>query len=114
MQSTEYQNRYSLSSSKSVRELINQYDWDTDVAYAVMMAESGGDPKEVNLNHGTADYSIGLFQINLYGSLSDGRPPADWLKNPENNVDYAYKIYEDDGWTAWGAYTDGRYLEFLN
>ena len=112
MQESDYNTNDSVSSSKSVRELINQYDWDSDLAYAIMMAESGGDPTAVNLNHNTADYSIGLFQINLYGYLSDGRPPREWLECPENNIDYAYRIYQRDGWTAWGAYQNQSYLQF--
>ena len=97
----------------SYRELICSYGWNCNVAYAVMMAESGGNSNIVNFNHNTKDYSVGLFQINLYGNLALERPSEEWLKNPENNIEYAYKIYQKDGWNAWGAYRNKSYLKFL-
>jgi len=81
----------------SIATLVNQYDWDTDKALKILFCESGGNPEAINLKHETRDYSIGLFQINLYGSLANERPSKEWLLVPENNIEYAYSIYERAG-----------------
>lgn len=85
----------------SVEEVIGQYDWDSNIAYRIMMCESGGNPTIVNNNPLTGDYSVGLFQINLYGDNALKRPPEDWLKNSSNNIKYAYELYSNGGWSHW-------------
>ena len=85
----------------TARHLVAQYDWDVEKALRVMFCESGRNPLIVNINHHTQDHSIGLFQINLYGYLRDIHPSEEWLKNPANNVDYAYRMYLDRGWAPW-------------
>ena len=93
--------------------LLSQYDWDVNTAYAVMMAESEGVPSAVNDNPHTKDYSVGLFQINLYGSLAYDRPSEEWLKIPENNVAHAYKMWKSSGWQPWSVYKNGSYLRYM-
>jgi len=39
------------------------------LAAGIAMAESGGDPGALNNNSSTGDYSVGLWQINYFGSL---------------------------------------------
>jgi hypothetical protein len=94
----------------SVRDLINQYDWDTDVAYAVMMAESSASSTVVNWkdSHRGCSGSYGLFQI---GCLHETDPEI--LKDPEYNVQRAYELYKQNGWRIWGGYTNKSYLRFL-
>lgn len=87
--------------TKSVEEMIRSYDWDYTLAQKIMICESGGDPTIVNDSPETEDYSIGLFQINLYGDNALHRPPEDWLKNPSNNIYYAHKLYVESGWGQW-------------
>jgi hypothetical protein len=84
---------------------IAKYDWPQAVAYNVMMAESKGDPGTVNDNPRTGDYSIGCFQINLYGANARTRPSEAWLKVAANNVSYAYGMWKGQGWTPWGFTT---------
>lgn len=84
-------------------ELIAQYEWNTDVACAVMKYESRYDPEAHFFSHRTKDNSYGLFQINLYGNLANERPSAEWLLVPENNVQYAYELWKKDGWRPWGV-----------
>ena len=79
----------------SIEMLLNKYDWPVWKARKVMMCESGGDPENINDTPATYDYSVGLFQINLFGSLQDHRPSEEWLKVPENNLDYAYKLWSE-------------------
>lgn len=84
-------------------DLINQYDWDTNLMYRIMQCESKGDPNAHNFSHKTKDDSWGLLQINRYGKL-DYRPGPEWLVVPENNIDYAYEIFLKEGYEAWGCY----------
>lgn len=94
-------------------ELVNNYDWDTHLAYAVCMAESSGIATQHNYSDATGDDSWGLFQINLYGNLKYSRPSPDKLVDPVFNVNHAYGMWSAGGWTQWGAYTSGMYLRYM-
>lgn len=78
---------------------LSKYDWPYVNAKAIMMKESRNNPLTVNDNPATGDYSVGCFQVNIIGSLASSRPSEDWLKNPENNVAYAYQMYVNQGRT---------------
>lgn len=85
---------------------IAKYDWNQSVALAVMYAESGGNTYALNDNYLTADYSVGCFQINLYGSNALYRPSEYELYDPAINVAYAYKLYTGNGRSfigQWGV-----------
>lgn len=85
---------------------IYKYDWNHTVALNVARAESGLRPGAVNDNPRTKDYSIGCFQINLYGANARTRPSEAHLKNAANNVAFAYKIYVANGRSfkgQWGV-----------
>lgn len=89
-------------------DYLKSYSWNQEVAYNVMMIESGNKARNLNDNPGTGDYSVGCFQINLLGSnqtakynlaVSLGYTGAneryelrEWLWNPKNNVALAYKM----------------------
>lgn len=82
------------------RQLINQYDWNKDVAYNVMVAESGCNANNQNLGdyHSFAGCrgSFGLFQINCsHGQVYD----------PAKNVAIAYSMWKASGWQPWSATT---------
>ena len=85
----------------TVRQIVAQYDWNLEKAIRIIFCESGRNPRVVNNNPNTHDYSIGLFQINLFQSLAETRPSEEWLKNPINNVEYAYRLYQQRGWAPW-------------
>lgn len=74
-----------------------------DTALRVMSCESGGNPNALNNNPRTGDYSVGLFQINLFGNLANSRPSEEWLKVPENNISFAARMSRN-GWGAWTCY----------
>lgn len=83
---------YSAGSGDCASELT-KYDWDQATAYRVMMKESSNNPGNLNNNPGTGDYSVGCFQINLYGANASSRPSEAWLKVAANNVAYAYQLW---------------------
>lgn len=88
----------------TVRDMISQYDWNENTAYAVMMAESRGNPNAFNPEwHNGCQGSVGLFQI---ACIHDD---VEKLKNPEYNVKRAYELWKQHGWGIWGAYSNNSY-----
>lgn len=89
--------------------LVSNYAWDTRIAYAVCMAESGGNPSAANTNdrHNGCIGSYGLMQI----ACIHTNYQAEY--NPERNMQKAWEIYQRSGWRPWGAYTSGAYLRFM-
>lgn len=78
-----------------------------DVAAAIAMAESGGDPNATNVNtNGSTDR--GYWQINsVHGSQSTFDPIA--------NVKAAINISNNGAnWSPWTTYTSGAYKKFLS
>lgn len=73
--------------------------------------------------HTQAEYSVGIFQINLYNErhwIHAAKVPGEtmdqkieWLKNPYHNTLVAYKIFKDSGFHPWTAYSSGNYLNDL-
>lgn len=96
---------------------IAKYDgWDKNIAYAVMMAESGNNPNnigDITLQYTVDDItygaSYGCFQIRYL----PGRPDSSLLLNPIFNVKYAYDMYLGQGWKPWSAYKTGAYARFM-
>jgi len=91
------------------------------MAWAIGMAESGGDPGAFNGDSSTGDMSYGLFQINMIGELG-----------PERMAQYGLSCYEDlydpatnirvmiqmsancSDWSPWSTYNRGNYEEYLS
>lgn len=95
------------SSSAGCELVYNYSNWNQNVAYAVCMAESGGNTYAANYqdHHNGCTGSFGLFQIACIhaGASFD----------PATNVAAANRIYSSSGWGPWGAYTSGAYYKFL-
>lgn len=103
------------SADKKYTDLIQKYDWNVDLVWAIMRAESGLNPSAVNMNdkHHNCTGSYGLMQIACFWADYYGYAVED-LKNPEVNILIANKIYErQGGFQAWGAYTNGSYKSHL-
>lgn len=81
---------------------------DPDLAAAIAMAESGGDPRIVgDLQSGG---SVGLWQINVpaHPELDASR-----LKEPAYNAKAALAISKNGtNWNAWTVYRNGAYKKF--
>lgn len=91
--------------------LTNKYNWDKRIAYAVCMAESGGDVRAYNpewhkdaYGNNICQGSFGLMQISCHGGQ---------LWDPEANMAAAWAKYQERGWKPWGAFTSGKYLKHM-
>ena len=87
---------------------------------AIGMAESSGNTGAHNPNRSTGDNSYGLWQINMIDELGPSRRAKyglksdNDLKDPETNARVMADILKGSGLSAWGAYTDRRYLQYMN
>ena len=98
---------------------------DAKVAIAVNRVECNPKNKQYPscVYHTEYEYSVGIFQINLYNKshwIHAKKVPGntmeekvEWLKNPFNNTLIAYKIFTDSGFGPWSGFTSGRYLDHL-
>lgn len=97
---------HDLGGTGSCAEEIVKYKWPQSVAIAVASAESGMRPGVVNNNPSTGDYSIGCFQVNIYGGNAASRPSQEQLMNAKVNVEWAYNNYVANGHSfigQWGV-----------
>lgn len=91
-----------------------------DMAHAVSMAESRGNPMAFNGNRDTGDQSYGLFQINMIDALGPDRRKRfglasnDALYDPTVNARVAYRMSNGGkDWSAWSTFKNGAYKQYL-
>lgn len=89
------------------------------MAYAIAMAESGGNAHAHNGNSGTGDNSYGLFQINMLGGMGPerraryGLSSNDSLFDPLTNAKVAYAMSNGGkNWGPWSTYGNGAYKKY--
>lgn len=97
--------RGEATQTSQVEDLIREaFPEEPEVMIAIAKSESGLNPQAGNKNHnGTID--TGIFQINSIHGYSE-----EWLKDPENNIKAARKVYEKQGKEAWVVYLNKNYL----
>jgi hypothetical protein len=90
-------------------------DWDVNVAAAIALAESGGDPNAYNpeTQAGTpeGEGSYGLWQVYLHK-----HPEFATMDkfDPQTNANEAYLVYtQAGGFSPWSTFKSGKYQEFL-
>lgn len=82
---------------EAYRELVAQYDWDVNVAVAVMRAESGCNPSAISPVNYDGLHDHGLFQLHGID-----------VYDPAENIRIAYtQKYLKGGWTHWTVCTRG-------
>lgn len=82
--------------------LLQKYfgtEWNN--AKRVAICESHLNPLAIHDSKGS--YSIGIFQINIYGKLASSRPSKEWLLDAENNIKYAADMFHAQGWRPWSC-----------
>lgn len=83
--------------------LVEQYEWNTDVAKAIIKEESKGNPDAYNPEwHKTCQGSYGLMQM---ACVHIGKYGLTWenIEDPEINVEAAYQLWKEQGWNPWGV-----------
>ena len=81
-----------------------------NTAVAIAKAESGLNPKAYNPeSHEWCNGSIGIFQMACVHARKGEK-----LTDVETNIKRARELYLAEGWDPWGAYTDGRWKQFLD
>jgi hypothetical protein len=88
---------------------------DANVAAAVALAESGGDPQAYNPETQactpSGEGSFGLWQI--YRKAHPEFACQD-LTDPQTNASAAFKVYsEAGGFSPWSTFKSGKYQEYL-
>lgn len=90
-------------------------------AFAVVMAESSGNPNAHNPDASTGDNSYGLFQINMLGDMGPERRARFNLKSnedlfdPDVNARVAYEMSNGGrSWSAWTTYGKDTYKKFYD
>lgn len=97
---------------EAYRSEIAKYDWNVNIAMAIMQAESGcrtiakGDDRVIGGIHAP---SCGLFQVRTL----PGRPTCEQLKDPATNIAWAYKLYSGRSWRPWSVWNNGQYLKHM-
>lgn len=87
---------------------------------AIGTAESGLDYRVINDTPATGDYSVGIWQINYFGSLYAGRAhdygtPQQLVEGGLTRQFYAAMgIYHGQGFRAWSTYNNGAYRAYLH
>ncbi len=105
-----------VSLEEDYYSIISKYDWDAEIMYAILKAESSKNPEIINwkdYHKSSGCYgSFGLMQLGCVWFGKYGLTEDNW-KDPETNIRVAYEVYKAQGLRAWGAYTDKSYLRFL-
>lgn len=79
------------------------------IALAVVSCESNWDEDALGVNDPSVGWKYradaGLFQINsIHWEEAGG---LEFVLDPYNNVDVAYDIYQQSGWSAWATVNNG-------
>lgn len=100
---------------------FTQRDDVSRILTAIGSAESSLDWTVINDTPATGDYSVGIFQINYYGSLYSGRAaefgtPAQLVAGgPGVQARAALAIaFGSGGYTNWSTYNSGAYAKYLH
>jgi hypothetical protein len=88
-------------------DLIDRYEWNTNVMLKICVCESSGNPHAIGDGHLTYKvgatvygYSVGLLQVRYL----PGREHYGNLQDPSTNIAAAYDIWKRQGYNAWTCY----------
>lgn len=90
-------------------ETFGPYDCKTAIAIARAESRMREDAVNVNTN-GTVD--LGIFQVNSVHFDREGCSIQE-LVFARQNVDCAYQIYQEQGWSPWVAFKNGNFRNHI-
>lgn len=103
-----------------VLELDGMDHGNAEILAAIGGPESGYDYSVINDTPATGDYSVGIWQINYYGSdyasrtAEFGTPRQLIEGGPELQAHAAYTVWKQQGWDAWfNTYTSGDWRQYI-
>ena len=110
----------SFLSTAQITKMAQQAGFDDNNA-AIMGAIGSAESSGVTTAHNDKgrDDSYGIWQINMKGNLGPERRKKYGLSSNEDlfdpaiNLKIAKDLFDESGFKPWGAFTDGRYQEFL-
>lgn len=82
------------------------------VALAIQRAENPKGACEIYHHNSDGTLDWGYFQINTVHLQRPGLNLRDLL-DCKANIDFAYVLYQESGFTPWTTYNSGAYLKFL-
>ena len=97
---------------KSLAKNSGFTDSESDIVVKIAKGESSFNPKAHNDDASMGDNSYGLMQINMLGNMGPERRKLfgiqsnEQLKDPQTNMDAAFKIFQSQGFPAWTVYRD--------
>jgi len=101
-------------------QLIGMDKGNAEILAAIAGPESGYDYRVINDTPATGDYSVGLWQINYYGSDGPARTaefgtPRQLIEGgPLKQAHAAYAVWRQQGWNAWyNTYTSGDWRQYI-
>lgn len=85
---------------------------DLNIAVAIALAESSGNPNALGDLNITPGGSVGLWQVNL---KYHPEYTTDQLRDPQQNANAAFAIYQaaGDSFTPWSTFKSGAYLAHM-
>ena len=98
---------------EAVKQEIAKYSgWDIEIMTAIAIAENRTcDPLNHNLsnseNHGVCIGSYGVLQVGCLHYANENRDDL------AINVKIAYRVWQQQGYSAWTMYNNGIYKEFI-
>jgi len=97
--------RQHISDQNIEQEICDVFGPDCRVAIAIAKAESG-----LNCNAVSPTNDHGVFQLNaVHMPKFNGKSPYDC----KANIEVAYRIFKEQGFGPWAAYTNKSFLKFL-
>lgn len=82
------------------------------VALAIQRAENPRGACEIYHYNSNGTLDWGYFQVNTVHLQRPGLNLRDLL-DCRANIDFAYQLYRERGWSAWSTYNNGAYRKFL-
>lgn len=110
-------NCYILSKNPKVNHLLEKHFTcdEAKIMYAIAQAESRGKAVAVNKSNRNGSIDFGYFQINTVHKPKNMTVKEFELAmyNLDKNFEYADKVLDKQGFTAWSVFNNKRYLAYI-